>query len=191
MKAIMKAKNLKVLIEATKKFLAQSNSKPCSQYIRLEFDCDHDTVTAVGVDGYKLSVEHSIAEYIDESFVAYIKPSIPKHGKEDTAIIELTDKRCTIQIGDTITGYVQPVDNYLDSKNTLEETENTPVQYRIGFNPDLLIDALQSAKASNGGTSQRHVVLEFRSPLHPIIFKTGEHRENIKLICPVRIKEED
>ena len=191
MKAMMKVKNLKVLIEATKKFLAISDRRVCQQYIRLEFDCDHDTVTAIGTDGYKLSVEHSIAEYIDESFVAYIKPSIPKCRKEDTAIIELADKRCTIQIGDTIMGYIQPVDDYLDYKNPLEETEKNPVQYRIGFNPDLLIDALQSAKASNGGTIQRHVVLEFRSPLHPIIFKTGEHRENIKLICPIRIKEED
>ena len=191
MKAIMKAKNLKILVDATKHFLAGRDCKPCFQYIRLEFDRDHRTVTAIGTDGHRLSVEHNIAEYIDESFVAYIKPSIPKCRKEDAAIIELADKRCIIQIGDTITGYVQPVDDYLDYKNPLEETENTPVQYRIGFNPDLLIDALQSAKASNGGTSQRHVVLEFRYHLHPIIFKTGEHRENIKLICPVRIKEED
>lgn len=191
MRAMMKAKNLKVLIEATKKFLAISGRRVCQQYIRLEFDCNHDTVTAIGTDGHKLSVEHSIVEYIDESFVAYIKPSIPKCRKEAAAIIELKDNRCTIQIGDTITGYVQPVDDYLDYKNPLEETEKNPVQYRIGFNPDLLIDALQSAKASNGGTIQSHVVLEFRSPLHPIIFKTGEHRENIKLICPVRIKEED
>ena len=131
MKAMMKAKSLKVLIEATKKFLAISSRKPCHQYIRLEFDSERHTVAAVGVDGCRLSVEHSIAEYIDESFVAYIKPSIPKFKKEDTAIIELTDKRCTIQIGDTITGYLQPVDEYLDYKNTLDEIEKNPVQYRI------------------------------------------------------------
>lgn len=191
MKAMMKAKSLKVLIEATKKFLAISSRKPCHQYIRLEFDSERHTVAAVGVDGCRLSVEHSIAEYIDESFVAYIKPSIPKFKKEDTAIIELTDKRCTIQIGDTITGYLQPVDEYLDYKNTLDEIEKNPVQYRIGFNPNLLLEALQSAKASNGGTYQRCVELEFRSPLDPVIFKTGEHKENVKLICPMRLKEEE
>ena len=88
-------------------------------------------------------------------------------------------------------GYVQPVDDYMDYKNTIVGIEKSPVQYRIGLNFDWLIDALQSAKASNKSTMQEHVVLEFRSPLDPAIIRTGEHRENVKLVCPVRLKEED
>ena len=188
MKAIMKAKNLKILVDATKHFLAGRDCKPCFQYIRLEFDRDHRTVTAVGADAHRFSVEHSTAEYIDESFVAYIKPDMPKCKSKACATIELSDKRCTIQIGEKFTEYEQPIDEYLEYKYFLQKLEDEPVRYSIAFNPELLMDALRSAKVSNTGLTREHVILEFRSPLKPIILKTGRNGESIKAVMPMRVK---
>ena len=52
--------DLNRLIAATKSFVSDSDHRPCNQYIKLEFRAADNQVVAMAVDGYRMSVEHSI-----------------------------------------------------------------------------------------------------------------------------------
>ena len=188
MKAEMYAKDLKRLIAATQKFIDTDPCKPIHMYIRLEFSKEFSTVTAIGVNGYQMSVEHSVCGNVDEDFIAYIKPGLPKFHKNSAATIAVKDKVCFIGIDGCYTGYKQPEGDFLDWKNVLNPLiEKEPV-YRIGFNGNYLINALQAAQASAGSFKQP-AVLEFRSPLSPILLKTN--KDDYKIVLPIRLKEEN
>lgn len=188
MKAHIAAASLKRLIQATHGFVGKDDSKPVHRYIRLEFSKEFSLVTAISVDGYRMSVEHASCDP-DEDFVAYIKANIPPCHKSSWATIEVKDRICYINIDGNITGYQQPEGDFIDWKSVLGDTANKPKEYRVGFNGDLLLSALQAAKASVGNVFRSPIILEFRGPLDPALIKTN--KDDYKMVMPVRLKAED
>lgn len=187
MKALIDGKSFNKLIESTKRFVAKSHRNQALEYIKLEFNKETCSVTAAAIDGYRMSIEHNICLEVDEDFSILVKPTVTKCPKrEKFAKIEKLDDRAYIEFGDTITGFHQVKGEFYDYTKAYADMTANEVTYKIGFNGDLLIDALLSAKASVGGTLREAVILEFRSPHEPIILKTGN--ENIKVVLPMRIK---
>ena len=178
--------DLNRLIAATKSFVSDSNHRPCSQYIKLEFHAADNQVVAMAVDGYRMSVEHSVISDCDEDFVAFIKSNTKLRNKQ-YATISLTEdgKEAVIRCGGFSFGYIQPQDSGFEWEKAIPTSE---VKYRIGFNGNYLLAALQAAKVSAGESFRQPVILEFRSNVEPILLRTN--KEDIKMVLPVRIKED-
>lgn len=168
------------LIDATKAFCSKTNRNPCYLFIRLEFHAETDEVVAVAVDGFRLSVEHAVANS-EEDFFIYVQSNIKLPGNS-VAEFELVDGEAIIRCNGFIFGYKQPQGEFLDWKNVIPTSD---VQYKIAFNGDYLLSALQAAKASVGSHFKTPVVLEFRTPLDPIILRTNE--KDVKMVLPVRM----
>lgn len=170
------------IVAATKQFASEHNVRVCYKYIRLEFDPESKTVAAVAVDGFRMSVEHSMISDCDESFVAYIKPSVKLPNKM-FAVISVDEEETKISCGDFSIGFKLPHGDFIDWKKVMPKTD---VVYKIGFNGNYLLSALQAAKVSCGSLKDP-VVLEFRSPSDPILLRTGV--DDVKMVLPVRIKD--
>lgn len=178
--------DLNRLIAATKSFVSDSDHRPCNQYIKLEFHAADNQVVAMAVDGYRMSVEHSVISDCDEDFVAFIKSNTKLRNKQ-YATISLTEdgKEAVIRCGGFSFGYIQPQDSGFEWEKAIPTSE---VKYRIGFNGNYLLSALQAAKVSADGSFRQPVILEFRSNIEPILLRTN--KEDIKMVLPVRIKED-
>ena len=74
--------DLNRLIAATKSFVSDNDHRPCNQYIKLEFHAPDNQVVAMAVDGYRMSVEHSVVSDCDEDFVASIKSNTKLPNKQ-------------------------------------------------------------------------------------------------------------
>ena len=61
-KATMMSGAFMQLIAATKAFCSKKNRHPQYEYIRMEFRSKSDEVVAVAVDGFRMSVEHAVAD---------------------------------------------------------------------------------------------------------------------------------
>lgn len=184
MEAVIFTSDFNRLVEATKKFVAKFASRPIYEYIQLRFDAAESKVTAAAVDGVRLSVEHSVVSDCDEDFVAYIRPNV-KLPSNQQAKISVDGDEVMIRCNGVVFGYKQPSGEFLQYEKVLPKTE---VKYKIGFNANYLLEALQAAKASNGGSLRQPMVLEFRGPLEPVIIRTN--KEDIKMVLPIRLKEE-
>lgn len=183
MKARIYTNDFNRIIAATKSFTAESASRPVHQYIRLEFNAEESIVTAVAVDGFRLSVEHAVISDCDESFVAYVKGNVKLPGKQ-YATISIEEKEAMIRCAGCVFGYYQPQGDFLDYEKVIP-TGGEP--FRIGFNGNLLLSALQAAKVSCGDSFKNPVVLEFRGPVSPVLIRTNN--SDVKMVLPVRIKE--
>lgn len=170
------------LMNATKAFCSKNNRNPVYHYIRLEFHADADEVVAVAVDGFRLSVEHAVC-HSDEDFTVYVQSNIKLPAKS-TVEFELVDNEAIIRCDGFSFGYTQPCGDFIDWQKTIPTNEP---QFKIGFNGDYLLSALQAAKASVGGAYKTPVILEFRSPIEPIILRTNKN--DVKMVLPVRIKD--
>lgn len=170
------------LIEATKSFASKYSAKVIHQYIRLEFRSDYSEVTAIAVDGCRMSVEHAVCN-ADEDFVVYVKSNI-KLPRRKNVVIELTEDEAVFRCDGFIFGYQQPHGEFLNWESALPKDEPT---FRIAFNGEYLLSALQAARVSVGGTYKNPIVLEFRSPVEPVIIKTNG--KDVKMVLPIRIKE--
>lgn len=178
--------DLNRLIAATKSFVSDSDHHTCDQYIKLEFHAKDNQVVAMAVDGYRMSVEHSIISDCDEDFVAFFKNNTKLPNKQ-YATISLTEdeKEAVIRCGRFSFGYTQPQDRGFDWEKAIPTSE---AKYRIGFNGNYLLAALQAAKVSAGESFRQPVILEFRSNVEPVLLRTN--KEDIKMVLPVRLKEE-
>ena len=178
--------DLNRLIAATKSFVSDNDHRPCNQYIKLEFHAADNQVVAMAVDGYRMSVEHSVISNCDEDFVAFIKSNTKLPSKQ-YATISLTEdgKEAVIRCCGFSFGYTQPQDSGFEWEKAIPTTD---VKYRIGFNGNYLLSALQAAKVSAGESFRQPVILEFRSNVEPILLRTN--KEDIKMVLPVRIKED-
>jgi len=171
------------MISATKNFTETNSKKGLHQYIRLEFDSETSIVTAIAVDGYRMSVEHAVISDCDESFVAYVRNNIKLPNKM-YADFELEDGDLMIRCGEFIFGLKQPEGEFLEWEKVLPGKEAT---FKIGFNGNYLLDALQAAKISNGSSFKDPVVLEFRSAVEPVIIRTNKN--DVKMVLPIRIRD--
>lgn len=184
MKARIYTNDFNRIIAATKSFTAENTSRPVHQYIRLEFNAEESIVTAVAVDGFRLSVEHAVILDCDESFIAYVKGGIRLPGKQ-YATISIEEKEAMIRCAGCAFGYYQPQGDFLEWEKVIPTGGET---FRIGFNGNLLLSALQAAKVSCGDSFKKPIVLEFRGPLSPVLIRTNN--ADIKMVLPIRIKEE-
>ena len=178
--------DLNRLIAATKSFVSDSDHRPCYQYIKLEFHAKDNQVVAMAVDGFRMSVEHSVISDCEEDFVAFIKSNTKLPNKQ-YATISLTEdgKEAVIRCCGLSFGYTQPQDSGFEWENAIPTTD---VKYRIGFNGNYPLYALQADKVSAGETFRQPVILEFRGNTEPILLRTN--KEDIKMVLHVRIKED-
>jgi DNA polymerase III sliding clamp (beta) subunit (PCNA family) len=192
MKARLYASEFKRLIDNTKRFVS---TEYCSDgrmnWIYLEINAELKTIKATALDGRKISVEHGEIIESDESFSCYIKPNIPKICKSDRYVdLELRGNRLYAEIGDSIQGYVQPEGEYYKVNEMLEGMMKNKKTMTIGFDANLLKDAL----ASIGKFGERIpiAVIDLYDPKCPIIIKSGKrgNKRNIKAVLPVNISYE-
>lgn len=172
------------IIAATKSFTSKSNHRIAHQYIKLEFDAEFKKVTAIAVDGYKMSVEHAVISDCDEDFAVYIKSNVKLPARQ-FASLTLEEDEVIVRCGEFIFGYRQPKPDEFDWHKAIP---TNAVTYKIAFNGNYMMSALQAAKVSCGDSFRKPVILEFRSPLEPIILRTNQ--EDIKMVLPIRIKED-
>lgn len=186
MKAHINGDSLNKLMAGVKRFVKTTESKTqLNNYIQLEFSKSNCNVTATATDGHKLSIEHSLCNMVDEDFTAYVLPTLRKFKKDTAVFITLIEDDLFFDLGNESQGYRQPKTGvFLDCREVVRTLEQTEPIYRIGFDPKLLIEALQSAKES-GHDFRNKIIMEFRGDKDHIIFKTGDN--NVKLILPVRI----
>lgn len=183
MKAKIYSNDFNRMIAATKSFVAKDSINKFFRFIRLEFHAKDSSVTAVAVDGYRLSVEHAVCE-CDEDFSAYINAST-RLPRGENATIEIVEKDAIIRCGDLIFGCPQREGEFLNWEDVLPKGEPT---FRFGVNGNYLLSALQAAKVSCGNSFKEPVVLEFRGELEPVILRTN--KEDIKMVLPIRIRRE-
>ena len=170
------------IISAVKNFTGTDSKRRLHQYIRLEFDAKASIVTAIAVDGCRMSVEHAVISDCDENFVAYVRNNIKLPNKM-YAYFELSDGDLMIRCGEFIFGLKQPEGEFLEWEKALPGKEPT---FKIGFNGNYLLDALQAAKISSGSSFKSPVVLEFRSAVEPVIIRTNEN--DVKMVLPIRMR---
>lgn len=172
------------LIAATKDFISKGRARYIAhEYIRLDFSAGDSKVTAVAVDGFRLSVENSVISDCDGDFTVYLKPNVELPAKMYAFISLESDGTALIRCNGLVFGYDQPSPSEFDWKKALPQDTLT---LKIGFNGNYLLSALRAAEASAGGFS-KPVVLEFRGPLEPVILRTNQ--EDIKMVLPMRINE--
>jgi hypothetical protein len=178
------------MIEATKKFIApDGNNRIMAQYIRIDFCKAGLTAKAFAADGYRMSIENADCFEVDEDFSAYVKPQLPAIRTKESvyAIVEIVGKNCLIDISGQITGFRQPEGERYNDQVMLETLQNHPVSFRVGFNGQYLLDAVQAARASIPNWPIMPVILEFREPNDAVLLRTG--KDNVKAVLPIRLKE--
>lgn len=173
------------IIAATKDFVDQNADKSPMSYIKLEFISKFQTVTAVAIDGKRISVEHSVISDCDEDFVVYVRNNI-KLPKNRFATIDLQDDEVKILCDECIFGNKQPDGKFYEWEKALPKTK---YNFKIAVNGNYLMSALKAAQISTGNSFKNPVVLEFRGEEEAIILRTNEN--DIKLVMPVRLKNKE
>lgn len=174
------------LIAGTEKFVCRDARMPVLQYIVLQFSEDAQRVCATTADGFRFSREYASCE-VERDFTAFFMPRI----RVPKTICEVYSDEGDVIIrsaGGLVFGFRQP--SYpLFNMEKINETLNKPVILTTAANATFLIEALQCARAVNNGTHKRHVYMDFRGPLEPVVIRTG--KENIKMVVPIRIYGEE
>lgn len=184
MKATILGNDFNRIMDATKQFCGTSTRHKEQEYIRLDFDAETQRVTAHACDGYRLSVEHSVIGSCDENFTVYIRGGF-RLPKKQYATIEKVENEVQIRCAGALFGFEQPdVSQRFEWQKVIPKDEPT---FRIGFNGNYLLNALQAAKVSAGQTFKNPIVLEFWTPTTPVIIRTNT--DDIKMVLPIRIKE--
>lgn len=184
MKATILGNDFNRIMDATKQFCGTSTRHKEQEYIRLDFDAEIQRVTAHACDGYRLSVEHSVIGSCDENFTVYIRGGF-RLPKKQYATIEKIENEVQIRCAGALFGFEQPdVSRRFEWQKAIPKDEPT---FRIGFNGNYLLNALQAAKVSAGQTFKNPIVLEFWTPTTPVIIRTNT--DDIKMVLPIRIKE--
>lgn len=183
MKATILGNDFNRIMDATKSF-CRSGDPAQFGYIRLDFDAVALRVEAYACDGYRLSVEHSVIGTCDESFTVYLRGGIRLPGKQ-YATIELVGDEVQIRCNGALFGFEQPDNpNPFDYENVFPKEKP---QFKIAFNGNYLLTALQAAKISAGNTFKNPIILEFWGPLNPVVIHTNE--DDAKLVLPIRTKK--
>lgn len=184
MKARILGNDFNRIMDATKQFCGTSTRHKEQEYIRLDFDAETQRVTAHACDGYRLSVEHSVIGSCDKNFTVYIRGGF-RLPKKQYATIEKVENEVQIRCAGALFGFEQPdVSQRFEWQKVIPKDEPT---FRIGFNGNYLLNALQAAKLIAGQTFKNPIVLEFWTPTTPVIIRTNT--DDIKMVLPIRIKE--
>lgn len=181
--AFIMSNDLNRLIKATEIFVTESKTNTRSGYIRLDFCKDLSSVTAISVDGYRMSVEHSVISYCSQDFSVYIKKSVrfPRN-----KVVEITsdDSEVALRCDGFMIGFEQPDLKTFDYQNAIPSSD--PI-FKIAFNGNYLLSAIKAAKASCGNSFKDPVILEFRGKHQPVVIRTN--KEDIKIVMPMRLRD--
>jgi DNA polymerase III sliding clamp (beta) subunit (PCNA family) len=179
--AVMETCLLKKLIQSTGKFISKDENRPQLHYIRLEFNKESNTVKAVALDGYKVSIQTEKCISVNEDFVAYIKPYLPPYASNQYAEIELKNEHCFITISDRLIGYKQDISNVIYNSIMQKLNELTEVTHELYVNADYLADALKSISKDKSG--RRIVKMQLRGGIGPVSLET---ENGIRYVLPCR-----
>ena len=188
MKSIIRARDLKRLINSTKRTITDGH-RQILQYIKLEFRKGIG-VSAYGCDGFSLVKASDICIDIDEDFDAYIKPfPVYRIDKKTTAEIQVVDGKCLITIGDNVFGFIQPKEEQkgVDVGKYMDEAKAAKPEYKIAFDVLKMIKVLTGVYESIPGNSDvRHRMarLTFTGKVNPLIIDAPDGGKAILL--PVR-----
>lgn len=172
------------LLDATKNFSSKKcETRKWQEFIRLEFDAGLQTVTAISVDGYRMSIEHAHCQ-TENTFCAYIKPTV-RFPKDNYVFIETIEDKAIISCNGFLFGYEQPSPSTLDPERVIPKND---ALFKLKISASYLIDAANAAKASCKNSAEDTVTLEFRGPRSPLIIRTNN--DDIKLVLPVITKED-
>lgn len=186
MKAIIDAKDLKELVDKTKRFVGDNYNNKMMRYIHIVVNADEQEVRAEAVDGHRFSVAYCRLKDGNESFECFITPDIPKITKSDMyAEIEINEDKAFVTVGDSIRGYRQPEGEFYDL-SSMTKTDKEPA-IQIGFDTKLLAEALQSVKDKK--STHNVARLYFYNPAAPVLIRSNE--KDIAGVLPVRISSEE
>lgn len=184
MKATILGNDFNRIMDATKQFCGTSTRHKEQEYIRLDFDAETQRVTAHACDGYRLSVEHSVISGCEENFTVYLRSGC-RLPKREYATIEKVGNEAQIRCNGMLFGVEQP--DILQRFEWQKAIPKDEPSFKIGFNGNYLLNALQAAKISAGNTFRNPIILEFWGPLNPVVIHTNE--DDAKLVLPMRMKE--
>lgn len=180
----MDAKDFKMMVDNTKRFIAKDSVNGTMGYIRLEIDKRKGEITATAVDGYKVARECAEILQADVTFSCYIKPNIPKLTGIEYVEIETDGNRAYVIAGDNIVGYRQPDGEFPAASKYIEDALANESQAHVWINAKYLLDALQQIPI--GPRSGRPIIrLDILNATAPVIIRHGE--QNVKLVLPVSI----
>lgn len=183
MKARILGNDFNRIMDATKQFCDTSTRHKEQEYIRLDFDAETQCVTAHACDGYRLSVEHSVISGCEENFTVYLRSGC-RLPKKEYATIEKVGNEAQIRCNGMLFGVEQP--DILQRFEWQKVIPKDEPSFKIGFNGNYLLNALQAAKVSAGQTFKNPIILEFWTPTTPVIIRTNT--DDIKMVLPIRIK---
>lgn len=183
MKTTLSSIALKRLVDATKKFTRPGDTK--MQYIRIMASKEDKTITAIALDGYRVSIEKAGYIDCDESFECFIKPAYLPFKADEYATIEKIDDKAYITIGDNIIGYRQPEWEWYDTDKIIGQIKDTEVIQTIHVDAKLFKEALESVKA----IGRPYVSIDI--PKGQTNFIVIRHKGSKKAILPIRTKEDN
>lgn len=184
MKAIIKAQDMKDLIEKTKRFVCKNYNNTMMRYIHIVVDAEKREVRAEAVDGHRFSVAYGKLVETDESFECFITQEIPKITRCDEYVeIETDGDKAFITVGDNIRGYRQPKKPFFDILQMIETTEDKEPAIKIAFNSKLLAEALQSVK--DVGDKYNTARLYLYNPAAPVLIRSNE--KDVAGVMPIHI----
>lgn len=187
MKATLEGATFNRLIGAVRNFTGKNDARPQNRLIQLHFHKDGTLVEAYALDGYRAAKECAICYTVDEDFSVLVNAPPLKANGSIAVEVEAADGFAYISYGDIRFRTKQPDAEMFDVQKVIKDAMQKPDIMRFGANVDYLLDALKSLKAS-GASSRKPIIVEFRSPVEPIILRTDQ--DNPKVVLPIRIKTE-
>lgn len=164
MKVTMEMENLKAIFDACKNFVSKDSLMPVYQQVQLNFA--NGRCTAYALDSYKIiSV---VVPYIDGDEGTMLVP-----------IIKLPKGRYVVLSDEGNEIVFDFLGNKQSARKICENFAKNPEQFliqdnvnlRIGFNPKLLREALDSFK------DEKAVVLNFTDPLHMCVIEGSGNKK--------------
>lgn len=187
MKAVIKAQDMKDLVEKTKRFVSKDCSNEMMRFIHIVVDAEKQEVRAEAVDGHRFSVAYGKLVEADETFECFITPEIPKITRYDEyAEIETDGDKAFVTVGDRIRGWRQPKRPFFDILQMIKTTEDEEPAIKITFNSKLLAEALQSVKDADDRYNTASLYLY--NPAAPVLIRSNE--KDVAGVMPMHIAAE-
>ena len=176
--------DLKYIMSALKPAVAKSDCRPTHQYIK--FECVDGNLTTYATDGYRI---HSVTVHVDitegdNKFSFLLKPfTVPKTDSDFTPC-ELSEKEIMFNFGEQkITFQIGNPDDFI---NVNEAIPTGKVKYRVGFDSKFLFEAAKTLKKGR----QTPLIMEFRSPLDPVMIYGDKDKSDFRMVLPMRLRRE-
>lgn len=193
------ANAFKDIISATKDFVAKNETRPLYQMVFLRGQkhapytladqvYHRGQLTAIALDGYRVSHETCTRVTIEEDFTAYIfiprvKPiktdTVKLYRDEDgTIVLSYESAKSAIQFRSK-----QPHVSAVNHESLYQQVSETAIDLQTGCSASYLMDAAQSLTNNN-----RHVPVVINASLDPTKPIRLTQQNSTRIILPIRIK---